>query len=262
MSTWGCRIENPSGVLVFDADAAGHTYRGLATRITSQTKDLTLLYPWVFEYTAPTSAVPIFTVEVDGSSIICPQGWSRYSGNTWRFEVFSVGWTGSDAQSTLTHVEPVVHVFAPGPQSSSYGLRLYDASGNVTYDLERSPLYPREMLNFPQRSGIKNGALPPTGDWNTYQQGDSVARSSAFSKIGVFGGCAGILSTDILSLGEPDITYYFGWNLGSGTLRRARFWASDNRPFGGSSDPNDPDIYRDLNLQPCTAVLFDASILT
>jgi hypothetical protein len=261
MSDWGGRIENPSGVLVFDSDAAGHTYRGTATRVVSQSSDIYQLFPWVFEYTAPTSAVPIFVVEVGTGSIVCPQGWYRTSGNTWRCEIFSVGWTGSDAQSTLTHVEPVVHVFASGSQPGTWGARLYDSSGNVTYDLERSPLFPREVLNFPQRSGVKNGALAGTGDWNTYQQGDSVARSSAFSKIGVFGGCAGILSTDILSLGEPDITYYYGWNLGSGTLRRARFWAMDNRPFGGSADQNDPDIYRDLNLQPCTAVLIDASIL-
>ena len=261
MSAWGSRIENPSGVLVFDADAAGHTYRGTATRITTQSKDLLQLYPWVFEYTAPTSAMPIFTVEVTSSAIICPGRWYRTTGNTWRFEVFSVSPSGSDVQSTLTNVEPVVHVFASGLQSGTYGTRLYDAGVNITYDLSRSPLFPREALSFPARSGIKDGALAPTGDWATYQEGDSVARSSAFSKIGLFGGCAGVLTTDILSLGEPDITYYFGWCLGSGTLRRARFWASDNRPFGGSADPNDPDIYRELNLQPCTALLFDASIL-
>jgi len=262
MSVWGLRIENPSGSIVFDADAAGHTYRGTATRVVSASKDLTALYPWVFEYTAPTSAVPVFTYELSTSAIVCPQAWYRTTGNTWRCEVFCVAWAGSDEQSTITNVEPVVHVFAPGPQSGGWGMRLYTAAGDVTYDLERSPLFPREVISFPARSGVKDGALPPTGDWNTYQSGDSAARSSSFSKIGVFGGCAGILSTDILSLGEPDITYYYGWYLDTGVLKRVRFWALDNRPFGGSADPNDPDIYRELRLQECRAVLFDASILT
>lgn len=267
MSSYGLRIENPSGTLVVDADGSGHTYRGRATMSVSQSKSLdgfgrvTTINPWQFTWTAASSsALPLFAVGVESNKVFSIVD-AVQSGANWTISVFGLNLVNCESGSLSTSATPTVYVFEPGTASGSYGLRLFDASGNVTYDLANPPLMIREGLAFPARTGAKYGAGTATGDWTTYKGGDSQSRATALSNYAVFGTCDGQTETYVISTGEEDILFQFGWCLDSGVLNRVRHFIFDNRPVVVAGGDTDTRISRYMELYACTALLLDASLL-
>lgn len=195
--SFGLRIENPSGQIVLDADAAGYTYRGQASKVVNASQSAPpwgQLLPWRFQWSAPDALFhPIVAVEVPTTALVWVQGYSG-SGSTWTFDVHSardnVNGTSGGMVGSHILVQPTVHVFYPGAQAGgSYGLRLMNGSGQVTYDLSRTPVAPRELMAFPARSWTSS-YLGQSGDIAAVS-GDSQPIVSPTSPLLVLGAGAG-----------------------------------------------------------------------
>ena len=256
--TWGLRISNPGGDLVLDADVPTYRYLSRPSPSVAGSKSGGVVNP--YQYTVSTgsdSLPPIVVVRPASDRVMAFAGVTSLGGGSWRVNVF--GLSTSSAMVSLANAvvaTPDVYIFVPtiAASSDTYGLRLWTASGVVSFDAAYKPLWLRGTVSYGAASGLYfvSGGHTDATSW------DSDAQSiSGYSALGVCGNPQGASQSTADVSGEPADKWLYGWRLNGSNLERRRFWAGTDRPAHTFDNTFDE---ADWERKATTAVLLELSI--
>jgi hypothetical protein len=241
--SWGLTITNPGGELVVDSDAKGMHYVGQATYsanvVWTNNTFVHNRYHRRYSVTlANSAALPVVAIRPTTDRWLSVQKVFRSAPGsaTWYIDCYSAdaSMTGSSIADMTVTATAEVHVFSTHPGAGTdYGLCLYDAAGNMTWDFGARPLFIRQVLAFPLQTVSA-----------TYRPGDAMALLGGLTTPLILNAAAhGKDNVAIGAVGTHEDSEYVFQTDGAGNLKRVRlptFWERGEEVDGTPYTPQ-PD---------------------
>lgn len=261
--SFGVRAQNPSGVLVLDSNATHHRFHSKPAvyaagyYLDGPTGSVSYgMQPTKFRVTTGSSP-PVVFIRPEAGKVSALEYVTHLAGGEWEIGVHCVsiaaGW--SEDMRSVAIAAPQIYVFAPMQASSeTHGLRLFNGSGETTFDSGFRPLWIRQGLSFPLISGGYNSG---SGTWASAPlfNGDSLPVADPGTVL-VAGSTHGFASATIAHSGEPADNWRYGWTVTGSSLVRHRFWYGSDRSYHTLELSTD-DIQFDLAA--CTVAIARSS---
>lgn len=252
----GLLIKNPSGDIVVDSDARGMHYVGQATFSSNVvlTNNSFVRNRYLRRYSitlADAATLPVVAIKPTTDRWLSVQKVFRSASGsaTWYVDCYSADSTmlAANIADMSSTASAEVHVFSTYSGSGdTHGLRLFNASGAVTWDFGAKPLFVRQVIDYPLRTVA-----------SSYRPGDSMALLSGMTMPLVINACAhGKDNVAIGAVGTHEDSEYVFQLDGSGNLQRVRLITyKEFGETGGSPYTPQPD----WSLPARTVFVIDAA---
>lgn len=143
----GLRFLNPSGGLVMSSDGIGQAYIGQPTLDSTVPSDAFALGWYV--HTIDSDFPPIVLCEIPPDTYVALKSLTNLGGGTWEIQTWSCT-TTLDANDFNTLTAPTLHAFARvTARAEDWGGQMWDALGDLAWDLTRPQLWLRGSALFP-----------------------------------------------------------------------------------------------------------------
>jgi hypothetical protein len=159
--TYGLHIENDVGGLLLTTESPGLAYVGTAAYIgPADAVGSPSTAKVLGRYRVTSAKEPLAFIELQDDILFSVYSVTLSATSTWDILVYGSSSSGGSGATPTARVV-TVHCFAPlaAPAGAGYGLRLYDAAGTCTFDLDAKMIIPRAIGEFP-------GAVPSPGSFD------------------------------------------------------------------------------------------------
>lgn len=237
--SYGLRVTNPSGQLVFSDSAPGYAYIGKPAVYSAGSVGYGVLNPYIFRITTGDLRHPIAFVKPAVGAIVRVIGVVPVSSGVWDIAVHSISSYNDTTDPTyIAVVAPEVYVFSPKltPSGVAFGAQLFDAAGAMLFDFGYKLMWLRQVVGFPGYTSSFTWAYRG----NNYIL-DSIPRDTSIPDIAISGVSISSGNVDSLTLGEPLDTLAYGWaiNPSTGNIERRMYWTGSEKP---NTPPDNGDV--------------------
>lgn len=143
----GLRFFNDTGGLVVSSDGIGQAYIGQPVFDSTVASDSATLGYYV--HTIETDYPPIIACEIPPDTYVAMRNLADLGGGVWEVQTWCCT-TSLDANDFNVLTAPVLHAFARvTTKAEPWGMALYDAAGDLAWDLTRPQLWLRGSAVFP-----------------------------------------------------------------------------------------------------------------